>query len=392
MDMLLSDARLKLKQSFEDLSLIDYMAVFWLCNFLCVLMIPSRALVVIFFQIMNVLSYAYAVKNRHSLAHRDLLWPLAYFALCLISVLYSLDINKDRIIKIGVEIFSSLGFFMATSIVFANLKWRETFLRVASVIVGSGALINLLYYLFTHNFNSVAYEPMIALSVLKNTNALGMTYAISGLLLLYTAFRQQKWLEYVAFLIVFALIVLTYGRISLGGIVISSCVLMWLQQKNLRCVLLHILCMSIVYFLINMFAMYDGAVEDYFQKGTSSRLEIWAATIEHIKNAPLYGHGIATRFYDHVIAFGYPHNLLLSLLYYTGLCGVFLFLMTVLTGLKTIRKHGELMPLVIAVFVLWGLFSLVEGGKTIDGSGGYGLYFWMPLSLLFIPFFKKENP
>jgi O-antigen ligase len=69
------------------------------------------------------------------------------------------------------------------------------------------------------------------------------------------------------------------------------------------------------------------------ERGTSHRFEIWSVTWRLIRQKPILGHGLAANVPPSPT--GFPHSLILSLLFYSGSVGLLLFL--ALAGLAAIR-------------------------------------------------------
>jgi len=116
-------------------------------------------------------------------------------------------------------------------------------------------------------------------------------------------------------------------------------------------------------------------------RGTSHRLEIWAASWALIKERPLFGHGLAANL--PVSPTGFPHSLFLSLLFYSGAVGLLLFM--ALAGLVTWRiLHAARGAERAWVAALW-INSLVAGvtdfGQITKGPGPLWLILWVPIVL-----------
>ena len=120
------------------------------------------------------------------------------------------------------------------------------------------------------------------------------------------------------------------------------------------------------------------------RRGSSHRFEIWDRTLQLIRQRPLFGHGLAANLDLPGITF--PHDLYLSLLFYSGAVGFALF-----AGL--------------AVWVFWALWlgragrtaewlwmgaswvsvllaGLTDLGQITKGPGPMWFIFWLPVGLV----------
>jgi O-antigen ligase len=116
----------------------------------------------------------------------------------------------------------------------------------------------------------------------------------------------------------------------------------------------------------------------------SHRLEIWDYTLRMIGDRPLLGHGLAANLHLNVgedITF--PHDLYLSLLFYTGVVGLLLF--AGFAGLLAWRlwlRRGRQETLWIAALGINALLSgLTDLGQITKGPGPIWFIVWLPLGL-----------
>jgi O-antigen ligase len=117
------------------------------------------------------------------------------------------------------------------------------------------------------------------------------------------------------------------------------------------------------------------------ERGTSHRFEIWSVTWRLIRQKPILGHGLAANVPPSPT--GFPHSLILSLLFYSGSIGLLLFL--ALAGLAAIRlaKTPKTPDRVwVAAICLSGLLAgLTDLGQITKGPGPIWLIIWAPLFL-----------
>ncbi len=119
------------------------------------------------------------------------------------------------------------------------------------------------------------------------------------------------------------------------------------------------------------------------ERGSSHRLDIWRYTLDRVAERPWTGYGPAA--YLGMDEFTFPHNLLLSTLFYNGIIGLALFVILLgLAALWLLRQWGkdEQVPLLTALFanVLFG--GLTDLGQLTTAPSTIWLILWLPLSLI----------
>lgn len=122
------------------------------------------------------------------------------------------------------------------------------------------------------------------------------------------------------------------------------------------------------------------------RRGTSHRLDIWAESIRLIRERPLFGHGLADNIHvdgDRGEVFTFPHDLYLSLLFYSGIVGLLLFAAIVLAlALRLIRLRGRPeVPVLAALLTDALLAGLTDLGQITKGPGPIWIILWLPLIL-----------
>ena len=118
------------------------------------------------------------------------------------------------------------------------------------------------------------------------------------------------------------------------------------------------------------------------ERGSSHRFEIWRETIRLIGERPLFGHGLASNL--GVPEATFPHDLYLSVLFYSGLVGFLLF--AALLGAAAWRAarlwRTPEFPWGAALFLLLLTAGLTDFGQITKGPGPIWLVFWLPVCLL----------
>ena len=122
-------------------------------------------------------------------------------------------------------------------------------------------------------------------------------------------------------------------------------------------------------------------------RGSSRRFEIWERTLDLIRDRPLFGHGLAANV--DVPGITFPHDLYLSVLFYSGIVGFAIFLaMAAACTWRLIRAPEGLWTIPYErtwIAALWmnALGSgLTDLGQITKGPGPMWFIVWLPVGLL----------
>jgi len=115
------------------------------------------------------------------------------------------------------------------------------------------------------------------------------------------------------------------------------------------------------------------------QRGVSYRLEIWQASFARIAEHPWIGHGMGAHLgYQN---FTFPHDLYLSLLFYSGIVGLLLFGATVFRLLGgVLQRPGQERSLLIALWANMLVSGLTDYGQIIKGPSPLWYIVWLPIA------------
>ena len=124
-------------------------------------------------------------------------------------------------------------------------------------------------------------------------------------------------------------------------------------------------------------------------RGSSHRLQIWSRTLELAWQRPLFGHGLAANLDLPGITF--PHDLYLSVLFYSGAVGFVLFALLVFwVSLALWRAaRGVEWLWMTALWIDALLSGLTDLGQITKGPGPMWFIFWLPVGLVLA---KQERP
>jgi O-antigen ligase len=150
-------------------------------------------------------------------------------------------------------------------------------------------------------------------------------------------------------------------------------------------------------------------------RGASHRFGIWQRTLEMIAQRPLFGHGLAANLTfpgtTHGAGAGgladvsFPHDLYLSVLFYSGVVGAVLFLALLATItwrlLQARQGRDEIWLWAAAMWINVLVSGLTDLGQITKGPGPLWFIFWLPVTLtlatypneqkFFASFFQKRR-
>ncbi len=119
-------------------------------------------------------------------------------------------------------------------------------------------------------------------------------------------------------------------------------------------------------------------------RGSSHRFEIWHRTLQMIAAHPLLGNGLAANL--DLPGMTFPHDLYLSVLFYSGAVGLLLF--AGLACVVTLRLwHGRRAPgldwlWMVALWINTVLSGLTDLGQITKGPGAMWFIVWLPVALI----------
>ena len=139
-------------------------------------------------------------------------------------------------------------------------------------------------------------------------------------------------------------------------------------------------------------------------RGDSHRFGIWHRTLEMIAQRPLFGHGLAAnltfpgpgaREPGGLANVSFPHDLYLSVLFYSGVVGGVLFLAVVATiTWRLFQARGARDAIWLWTAGMW-INVLVSGltdlGQITKGPGPLWFIFWLPVTLTLATYPKEQK-
>lgn len=241
-----------------------------------------------------------------------------------------------------------------------------------------------------------------------NPIPIGNLYAFAALVSLWLYFQKQtsagwKILCIVCYALTVLAIIITTQRGPLLGLAVASGIGVLLLCKP-RVVLLASgvgFTLGLDYFMfftrgagvLDLEPLYQ-LVTQFFAQRDSYRLMIWQHAFELIVQKPWQGYGLHAKFVmDGVPGAVNPHNLFISTLYYTGIAGLGLLLVPLLTAF-VIAFRGRRTPyhqLCLILLVHAVVACLTNYGQVVKAPAPLWTIYWLPIAMALARAAVKPN-
>ncbi len=182
-----------------------------------------------------------------------------------------------------------------------------------------------------------------------------------------------------------AFIVLTGSRGPLIAIAGSLAVLLLGLRPRLlaAAAALGAACLAIV--AVGAPALGAALAARIMQRGWSSRLDIWHLALREIAQRPLFGHGPGARL-DRAVD-NFPHDLFLSMLFYSGAVGLVLLLALLALAVRAawLRPEPAARWTLLALLAHLVLSGLTDLSQITKGPSPMWYIVWLPVALALGP-------
>ncbi len=314
--------------------------------------------------------------------------PARGLALCLViwsglTLLWGTD-DGHRSWKFAGDTAATLGFLLAMLLTLEPAPARA---RLATVLIAAGAA-NAIWSIAVNLITHPAYPRLRGWGATTHPILGAAVMGIAALTALSRALRPgmarpARSAHLAAFLLMGAFILMTESRgplLAAGVAVVFLCaVSVWRLRAFLGFALLAALWAA----LPRAARHHSEAV--LVSRGSSHRFQVWDYTLGLIRDRPLLGHGLAANLHLNVgDQITFPHDLYLSLLFYSGIAGFLMFAaMAALLSWRLARdiRRPEWAWLV-ALWLDLLLVGLTDLGQITKGPGPLWFIVWMPVGLL----------
>jgi O-antigen ligase len=284
---------------------------------------------------------------------------------------------------------ATLGFVLAMLLTLGDRVMRA---RLGTVLVAAGAanaVFSIAVFVITHPVFprlrgwGATTHPILGAAVMATAALTALSRA-----LVPAAPRRIRALNVAAFAVMAVFILMTESRGPLLAGLIGMLLLCAASVWRVRA-LMSFVALAALWFSLPRAAREHGEAV-LVQRGSSHRFQVWDYTLGLIRDRPLFGHGLAANLHlDVGDKITFPHDLYLSLLFYSGIVGFLIFV--AMAALLTWRlmpwrwAAGWRDPEWAWLAALW-LNLLVVGltdlGQITKGPGPMWFIVWLPVGLL----------
>ena len=296
-----------------------------------------------------------------------------------ISILWSdTQENIFTVIKRSVYI---LSLFLAFSILS-----REKTNNIIKIMIASGITISFIsvYSLFEFQ-NSHTTDRLVGEGALTNPLLSSHIYGFFLVFFLCLGIMSDNFKNKTAYLICTIILLITVlATGSRTPILALATTLIWVafilkNKKSIIIITSSIITLTIIYFT---------SPETFLNRGLSYRPELWSIAIEKIKSQPVLGYGFDSSIGFHIdsldITFREPHNIHLSIFFFTGIIGFALWGAMHVYALWMCWKNKEdSLFLIASALLVYGIAAgMTEGGGLLPRPKEHWFITWIPLAFV----------
>ncbi|MEJ0045929.1 MAG: O-antigen ligase family protein [Rhodospirillales bacterium] len=345
-------------------------------------LLPTEAAyALIFYLTIPAFLVAAAIVGKNPPSHDPALWlAVALILWSALTLLWGTD-DGHRAPRFALGAAVTLVFLLAVVLCARDAAWRER-LRTLLVLLGTAsAIFCVARFLLDPPFTLPTDTPRLrgwGATLHPVLGASVLAVALLTALHRATASTTQRGLHLFAAGAMAADILLTKSRGPILAAFLAS-LLLFAAARWWRAVGAAVVSAALAW------ALAPGALRaSLVRAGEPGRFPIWRDAIRQALERPLLGHGLAANLRPAPgVAASFPHDLYLSLLFYSGAVGLLLFLALVAVLARRLwaaRENPETTWLAAL-----GLNALVAGltdfGQITKGPGPLWLILWLPIAL-----------
>lgn len=330
-------------------------------------------------------------RNRHEKIYHDRVLgiALALIGWIALSLLWGVD-QTDRMTSKYVNALFTNSFFLLGGISFLALSdeiWRERFMRWLPLAAGIGATIS--FWRYYIHLGMPLGERLDGWAELRQPILGSNVIIVAGLFALRNIIAgkpgmARAW-QIAAALLILAFVILSGSRGPLSALIASMFVMMMmLRPKRMGLAFLAVAILAAALSLLPSVQRHVATMLDR----DSMRVEIWQATMEHVKERPLLGHGAANTtvliYRNGEPLIKMPHSIYMSALFYTGAVGLAL-LLAFFAGLawRALRLTDPLeRAFSCALLVVPVVAGLTDISPAIKPPGQEWYIIWLPAIMI----------
>ena len=285
---------------------------------------------------------------------------------------------------------ASAAFVLAMLAVLAKPWVRTALARLLVVAGAANAVFSIAVFVITHPVFprltgwGATTHPILGAAVMAVAGLTALAHA-----LVPAAPRRQRAGNLAAALAMAAFILMTESR---GPLLAASVGVLFLCAASVWRVRAFggLAVLVAIWFSLPRAARQHGEAV-LVERGSSHRFEVWDYTLGLIRDRPLFGHGLADNLHFVVgdarkDLLTFPHDLYLSLLFYSGVVGLLIFAaMAALLSWRLVagmRQRDEDWAWLSALWLNVLLVGLTDLGQITKGPGPIWFIVWLPVGLL----------
>jgi O-antigen ligase len=255
---------------------------------------------------------------------------------------------------------------------------------VLATVVGSG------YDLFNY-ISSGSYQRSLPFGVdskfliqIYAGGIFSITAIISAHLAVMGRSRIEKILYSLSCVYLSTLVYLSQSRAAILCYLLSIVIYILLSKRvKVKHGLITLLTFSLIFIFINN---HIYKFTSLLARKDSGRLEIWALSLDILKDKALFGHGLGADFLlkTSVGSFTEPHNLYLYAIFTGGMVCLLLLLILYWMAIKAVFHNWcpDLGPFMAAILLFIITFNFFDSRMIVDDIGVGWHLFWFPIGLI----------
>ncbi len=283
--------------------------------------------------------------------------------------------------QFAADAVATLGLVLAMALTLGNPTAREKLARILVVLGGANAFIAIAWSLATHSADTRLHgwgntmHAILGAMVMATAYLTALARGLSG--------RHARWPNLAAALVMGIFILMTESRGPILGAGVATMFLCAAGAWRWRA-LAALAGLAAAWYALPHTVREHGT-QALVRRGTSHRLEIWTRTLTLVRDHPLIGHGLGAQMHLQMgdVLATFPHDLYLSLLYYSGAIGLLLFLaLAAVLAARLLRAWDADAPWLAALGIAVLLGGLTDLGQVTKGPGPMWLILWIPVGLM----------
>ncbi len=294
--------------------------------------------------------------------------------------------EKHRAGQFAIDTVATLAFLLAMLLSWSTAEARNRVALVLTVAGGANAVFSIAQACILQPLDprlhgwGLSTHPILGALVMQTAYLTALARGLTG--------AGKRWPSLAAAVVMAVFILMTESRGPILAASVATIFLCAAGPWRWRA-LGSLAAMAAIWYSLPS-AVHEHSAKVLERRGTSHRLEIWEYALQLIGNRPVIGHGLAANMHINVGTarvvedITFPHDLYLSLLFYSGIIGFLLFVGLCITlSVRLLRRWDQAE---VPWFAALGIGALMGGltdlGQVTKGPGTLWLILWVPIGLM----------